>query len=52
MPRINNFEYQIYWRSWAWPWHEASFDKDFNIWFHFAGIGPLQFHWYSNKRRW
>lgn len=36
-------------RHWYWPWHTSSYDMDFDLYAHFAGIGPFQFHWWSKK---
>lgn len=42
----------INWRVWHLPWHNVIYCSDDNIWAHFAGIGPFQFHWYSGRRFW
>lgn len=44
-------EWQINWRVWQWPWHNALEDwyGNYHYWSHFAGFGPLQFRWKSLK---
>lgn len=38
------------WRGpWSWPWWNKSYDDDYEIWSHFAGVGPFQFHWYGDR---
>ena len=41
--------WQYNWRVWQWPWHRKRFDADFEIYAHFAGIGPFQFHWWHHR---
>lgn len=35
--------------KWHWPWHTSSLDDDYNIYAHFAGFGPWQFHWWASS---
>ncbi len=45
----------VWWKVWKWrPWHISELDTSYPTPFysHFAGIGPLQFHWYSFGPDW
>jgi hypothetical protein len=44
--------YQTNLKNWAWFWWaKPELDTDYNVWSHFAGFGPWQFHWYG-ERNW
>lgn len=41
-----------YYPKWRWPWYNKTYDGICGwepVYSNYAGIGPLQFHWYSSK---